>query len=300
VSITFDELDLLTVVPPHLDESTPGTTVWRDDAHRAIAFGTTLGLWHWVRVAGAGTYRFPVVFRDLTVEAGVVPEHGARPAIVKDSYFRTVVPMALHAYGYEVLHGSAVSLPAGVVAMCADRETGKSTIAFALQRRGHAAIADDAVVVSVPAHGEESSVGVEPSPFELRLRGPSALHFDAPSRRDTFVTGDVRAPLRPAERPALRSAERPALHLAAIVMLVRHEGPVGLVRLAARDAFARTLGQSYAFSLDEPERKRAMLGRYMRLVTLVPTYQLAFPSGLEHLDEICDAIEKVARPIGRA
>src|SRR5690606_35757396 len=112
--------------------------------------------------------------------------------------------------------------------------------------------------------------------------------FDTPSRRDTFVTDAVRA------------LPGPSLQLAAIVMLARHDGPVELLRLEAREAFSRTLGQSYAFSLDEPARKRAMMGQYMRLVNRVPTYQLASPSGLEHLDQICEAIESVARPLDRA
>lgn len=277
------ELDLLDLDAPYLDETTPETTVWRDQG-RPVAFGATRGAWHWLRVAGVGSYRFPLELQSLTIESGFVSEGRVGHAVVLDSFYRSVVPMALQAYGFEVLHGSAVALPGGVVAMCADRETGKSTIAFALQERGHGAVADDSVVVSVPAPGHGSRVAVQPLPFALRLRGPSARFFETPSKRDVLVSG-YREPTQGDD-----------LALAAIVMLVRQEGPVELARLEAREAFATVLRQSNAFSLVNGERKRSMVGNYLRLVNLVPTYRLAFPGGLEHLDSICASIERLAGP----
>ena len=199
--------------------------------------------------------------------------------MIVDCHYRTVVPLALQAYGYEVLHGSAVALAGGAVALCAERGTGKSTIAFALQQRGHDALADDAVVVSVPTAGEARRATVEPLPFALRLRAPSAGHFAAPGKEEVLVGADN-------EVPSVRESP-----LAAIVLLARHDGPLALVRLDTREAFARLLGQSYAFSLDNPARKRAMLANYMQLANGVPTYRLDFPAGLDQLDGICRAIE---------
>src|SRR5689334_19380651 len=43
-----------------------------------------------------------------------------------------VQPMALQALGAEVLHASAVAMPSGLVAFCAEGGTGKSTFAYAL------------------------------------------------------------------------------------------------------------------------------------------------------------------------
>lgn len=287
MTITILEPDFLDLVPPVLDAESPATVVWHDGDNGAVAFGATRGEWHWFRVAGAGSYRFPTLMTGLTVACGVVPEGGASRAVVIDSFYRSVVPMALQAYGFEVLHGSAVALPGGVVAMCADRETGKSTIAYALQQRGHGAVADDSVVLSlpdqaaVPLPAEDLQVVVHPLPFALRLRGPSAEHFDAPSKSTVLVSS--------ADEPVAE----PALPLAAIVMLTRHDGPVELVRLASAEAFAQVLSQAYAFTLEGDPRKRSMMANYLRLVNLVPTYRLAFPAGLEHLASICEQIESL-------
>lgn len=284
VSITIPELAYIPGEPPDLSETSPATTVWRD-GDQPVAYGTTRGDWHWLKVRGAGSYRFPVRSGDGVIACGVVPEAGARPEAIIDCHFRTVVPLAMQAYGYEVLHGSAVALAGSAVALCAERGTGKSTIAFALQQRGHEALADDAVVVSVPEAGVARPVTVEPLPFALRLRAPSASHFGAPGKEGVLVRADNEV------TPALE------LPLAAIVMLGRHDAPLALVRLAAGAAFTRLLSQSYSFSPDDPARKRAMLANYMQLVTRVPTYRLDFPAGLEYLDTICLAIEGLSAEV---
>ena len=81
--------------------------------------------------------------------------------------------MALQVSGREVLHASAVRSPAGVTALCADSETGKSTIAFGLSSRGYPVWADDLVAIEVSDQG-----GVAISlPFTMRLRPPSAALF---------------------------------------------------------------------------------------------------------------------------
>ena len=281
MSLTISALAHISAEPPGMSETSPATTVWRD-GDQPVAYGTTRGDWHWLRVIGAGSYRFPVRFTEGVIACGVVAEAGARPEVIVDCHYRTVVPLALQAYGYEVLHGSAVAMAGGVFALCAERGTGKSTIAFALQQRGHGVLADDAVVVSVPAAGEMRRPTVEPLPFALRLRAPSASHFGAPGKEEVLVGAGK------------ESALAQAIPLAAIVLMARHDGPLELVRLGAREAFTRLLGQSYAFSPHDKARKRAMLASYMRVVNLVPTYRLDLPAGLEHLDGICRALEGLA------
>src|SRR5690606_31021617 len=81
VSLTICELAYLRAEPPDLSETSPATTVWRD-GNQPVAYGTTRGDWHWLRVTGAGAYRFPVRASDGVVACGVVPEAGARPEVV--------------------------------------------------------------------------------------------------------------------------------------------------------------------------------------------------------------------------
>jgi len=278
------DLNFIDIEPPVLEPGSPGATVWNDGANGPVAFGATRDEWHWLRLVGAGTFRFPVTSPASTISADVIPEPGVRRELVVDTYYRSIVPLALQAYGFEALHGSAVAVSGGVVALCADRETGKSTIAYALQRRGHDVVADDSVVLTVPHAAEGACVTVHPLPFALRLRGPTADHFDVQERRAATVDKTTFRPLGE------------SLNLSAIVLLAKSDTgtAVQLARLGANEAFSAVLAQAHAFTLDHGDRKRAMMRSFLRLVDRVPVYRLTYPTGLEYLDGICEQVESVA------
>src|SRR5690606_5435601 len=239
-----------------------------DEGGNDVAYGATLGEWHWLRVVGAGSYRFPVGGTEESLRVEVVPETDSR--IVIDSFYRTVVPLALQAYGLEILHGSAVALGGRVVALCAKRGTGKSTIAFDLQRRGATAVADDSVVLR-QRHGD-GPPSVLPLPFALRLRAASAEHFASPSKSEVLV-----------EARQAEDIPRERLPLAAVLLLERGASELELQRLSPAEAFSGLLTQSFAFSMSDGERKRAMMRNFMALARTVPVARLAYPTGLEHL-----------------
>lgn len=269
--------------PPPLTTGAQGVTVWRDAAGYDVVFAATTDEWHWVRVDGVGTYRFALASPELQVAADAMPEDGASPSYLIDSYYRTIVPMALHAYGLETLHGSAVELAGGVVALCAPPRSGKSTIAYALGSRGHRVLADDAVVLNVNAPSRLPEV--VPLPFELRLREPSARHFQRPSKNEVTVTEGSQAP----------SARLP---LTAVVVLSRGAVEISVKRLSAEDAFKELLAQSQVFSVAESGRKGEMMRAYLKLAALLPVYKLCYPTGLEVLDEVCARIEELGLTAG--
>ena len=294
--------------PPQLDADSLDVTAWQDAAGEDVVFCATFGPWHWLRVVGAGSYRFPVSTTGLAIKGQVVADAGASFSLVTDSYYRTVVPVALQAYGLETLHGSAVSLPGGVVALCAQPESGKSTIAFAMRERGHRAVADDSVVISLEErspsrpgtaaeHTSPTRALIHPVPFALRLREPSAEHFDSPSKDVVRVTGNDDS-----------GAVEP-LPLAAVVLLSRCRAEADsthgdgepatagteLTRLPRSAAFTALLGQSLAYSLVDKARRRQMMAAYLRLADVVPVYRLRYPTGLEHLGEICVRLEDLGR-----
>jgi hypothetical protein len=64
-----------------------------------------------------------------------------------------VLPNVSLAYGREALHASAVESPHGVVAIAAPSETGKSTLATELVRRGWPLCADDVLVLEARRDG---------------------------------------------------------------------------------------------------------------------------------------------------
>ena len=249
--------------PP--DVSDPSATVWRDGEDAIVALGQTVADRHWVHVPGLGAFSFGTD-RDEIV---ALPDAGADPRLIEDTYRRTVLPLALQALGREVLHASAVKVPAGVIALCAVSGTGKSTLACALSRRGHELWADDAVCFGL----REEAVWVEALPFTLRLRPASAAYFAAD--------------------PAEQDVQRPVggEPLARIFVLGRTEsGGPRMERLSAADAFRDVLTHGYCFDLRDKRRKEAMMRNYLELVDRVPVFRVTFPEGLDHLDDTLDLI----------
>jgi hypothetical protein len=273
------------LVPPRWDLSTDEVEVWRDNRGLACAYGQVVGGQPWMRVVGIGDFRL-----DPAGSAVAVPDAGVSRADVTDVYYRNVLPMALQLGGHEVLHASAVVVPEGVLALCAASETGKSTLAYALSRRGHELFADDAVALE--------AAGACPTlirvPFALRLRKASADHFGEPSRDLVRVSGPHRIGAREESRLAAIcvleriGGDRPENGSARPVQSARSVAEVEPLPQAA--AFAAILPHAYCFSLGDPERKKRMIRNYLSLVRLVPVLRLRFRPGLGHLSEIIEIL----------
>jgi hypothetical protein len=206
-----------------------------------------------------------------------LPHRPLRPDLVLDTYHRRVLPMMLPALGTEVLHASAVIAPGGVAAFCGVSGTGKSTVAMGLARRGLAIWADDAVAIDTSGPRPRTI----PLPFEVRLRPASARFFGA--------GGGLAACARVAP------ASAGPLPLAVICVLRRTPAATGVAveRLDAASACVAALAHAYCFSLEDRQQKRRMIMHYLQLTGRVPTYEICFRPGLEHLSILLDALEAV-------
>jgi hypothetical protein len=189
--------------------------------------------------------------------------------------------LILQALGWETLHASAVLMPAGLIAFCGDCESGKSTIAYGLSRRGHAQHADDAVVVRPGPAG----VRAVRLPFGVRLRPASAafLGFIAEHRefQDVVPIGRLEGNMVSAHP------------LAAVFILSRiAAGPATSHRLAASEAFKTLLPHARCFNAHDEVSRRRLVYHYLEMVATVPVYDLGVPSGLSHLSAVLDCIER--------
>lgn len=266
------------LAPPEWDFGSSDIEVWRDNGGQECAYGLVASGYPWMRVVGIGDFRL-----EPGAGASVVPAAGVLPADVIDIYYRAVLPIALQLRGFEALHASAVVLPQGVTALCARSETGKSTLAYGLRKRGHPLFADDSLIVEFDGR-RPSLVQV---PFAVRLRRQSAAYFKAPSRRETRIT------------EAAGRTEPVDLPIASICILerlpdecsqVRPE--VEAMRLTPSEAFAAVLPHAYCFTLRDPDRKALMIKQYMSLVASVPVLRVRFRTGLEYLPQILDRLER--------
>lgn len=221
-----------------------------------------------------GIARFSLAADGRCVTA--VPHPDSDLDEVIDLYRRSAVPVFLQAAGMEVLHASAVLTPRGVIGLCAEARTGKSTLAYALARRGYRAWADDALAVELST----DPVTTSPLPFRLRLRPSAAAYF----AREL-------APESPGARVAAGQSPQP---LAALVVLRRSErGALTLRHLAPARAFAALLPHAYCFSLRELGDKRRIVERYLELARRVPVQELEFPPCFEALPDTLDALERL-------
>ncbi len=255
----------------------PQFEVWRDPEGEVYAYAESCGDEYRMHLPGLASFRFSSRGDEVSAEiSGATTEE-----LVLDAYRRRVLPMALQVSGREVLHASAIRSRAGIVALCADSGTGKSTIAFGMNSRGYPLWADDLVAFEISEHGSQAIS----LPFNLRLRPSAAALFGlSASRLSTVATDD-------GITPGTETAP-----LAAICVLRREDKPTAplVVRnLSPTEAFSAMLSHAWSFALQNGERKRLMISHYLELAARIPVFDISFPTGLENLSATLDAIEQL-------
>lgn len=212
----------------------------------------------------------------------LVPLAGVSSALIDDAFHRIAVPMAVQVHGLQVLHGSAIAVDGGVVALCGRSGGGKSTTAYAMHRRGWDLWADDAVAFRVDGDRAEA----HPLPFRMRLRPESAAWFAAPEQTKGSELGS----------PWLGDAE--AARLRAVVLLApttEQSDPseaAAMARLAPADAFRELLPHAYYVSLTDESVNRRLLTAYLDLAERLPVFSLRYVPRLEQVDAMCGLIER--------
>ena len=252
-----------------------GVEVWRDNEGLIAAYGEVRGDEYLMHLPGLATFSFARDRNEVSARTGADTRH----ELVVDAYFRRVLPMVLQVRGREVLHASAAQFPSGVVAMCGRSASGKSTIAYALSRRGHSLWADDSLVLDL-------SDRIEPVflPFKVKLRRSAAELFDVESPPNV-LTADHKHRQEGTDRLSL-------------VCILRKEtdgeSAVEVRRLSSTEALTNVLPHAYCFSFQDSARKRRMIHHYFQLVEKIPVFEIRFQSGLENLPAVLDKIEQTA------
>lgn len=266
------------VSSPALEECAP-VQVWRDLDDRICAHGYA-GDGRWVMDwPGHATFSFGPAVGAGIVRASRGP--GASVARVEETFRRGVLPLALQAVGFETLHASAISTQAGVIAFCGERRAGKSTVAYALARRGFTQHADDTLVLSVDA-GRVEAVA---TPFAPRLRSASAQHFQTTTDHGTTSPAG--------------SAKR---RLAAVFVLSPRAdaGAPSPRRLESSAAFQALLAHAHCFDPTDPAGRERLLRNYLEISSLCPVYELRYAPGLGGLDAMLDGLLAAAGVTGQA
>jgi hypothetical protein len=226
---------------------------------------------NWLYLPRIGWYRFS----DQWVDA--FPDQDAPADAIQEAFIRVALPMALQASGCEVLHASAVSEPRGVHLFCGASRAGKSTIAFALSRRGFEVWADDAVAFTA-ADGRAVAI---PLPFAVRLRSEVANFFGVSTRRER----------RPGAKSETLSDQASRRRDIASVSLLERGHEVAMQRLSPGNALPAVLYHSFYFSLEDPNVRRRMSTQFLELVAAVPVFRISLPVGLAGMNDVLDDVE---------
>jgi hypothetical protein len=272
MGMQFVTLPAAEAVDPPLDG--PGTEVWRDADGRLAAVGYRSPQGHALFVPGIGTFRFDTAPETIVLE----PLPAVDDDLIDDAFHRIALPLSVQFGGVQVLHASAVRCGNGVAALCGRAGAGKSTLAFALSRRGHQLCADDAV----PFDLSGEPITVPPLPFRMRLRPASAEWFEAPE----LLKGARATPWQRtggAPFSALFVLERPA---------DAAPGDLAVDRLAPSDAFGAILPHAYYVVLDDEAANRRLVSAYLELADRLPVFAVRYHPDLAAVDRIAAAIEK--------
>ena len=223
---------------------------------------------------GLAYYRFST--EDRCVEA--LSERGVPADTITEAFYRIALPMALQAEGYEVLHASAVSDARGVHVLCGASRSGKSTIAYALGRRGFDVWADDAVAFKA----DDVRINAIPLPFALRLRSEVAEFFEAATHIQPHANGKTEV---------LRHQAVDIREIASVSLLERGSKST-IARLSAPASLPAVLYHAFYFSLDDPSVRRRMSMQFLELVARVPMFRVSLAPGLEAMTGLLDELEE--------
>lgn len=244
---------------------------WSDETGRICTRLFVDGRQRWVDWPGLGVFGFETGAASVQFW----PSQGSKSEVVADTFARVLQPAILQALGWQTLHASAVVAPTGAFAFCGVKQSGKSTIAYALRRAGCRQLADDALVLELTGDRVLASA----LPFSPRLRADAGRYFDEhASPHEGDRDGVDRTVLLP---------------LTACFVLRRDplcvEG-VHIVRVAPAQAFSELLTHAHCFDCADSLETRRIVEDYLAIANRIAVYRLTYRPGLELLPRLVDAI----------
>jgi hypothetical protein len=244
------------------------------------------------RLPASGHYRFDYADGTcIVIDAGGsrIWAIGPPAATIEDTAAYLLGPalgFALHLRGIACLHASAVDVDGSAVAFVGPAGAGKSTLAAAFARRGHAVLTDDVAALTDLGHRFE----IRPAYPRVRLWPASvSLLFGASDALPRLTpTWDKRyLPLE----GSYRFAAKP-LPLVALVLLGEHDAcdSPRLRRLAPASAMMGLVRNGYAARLLDAGQRAHEFDVLGRLAAHVPVHLLEGHGDPARLDRACELV----------
>ncbi len=215
----------------------------------------------------------------------VIPARGADEGAVRLYLVGTVMAILLYQRGRLPLHASAIEIAGEAVGFLGVSGAGKSSMAAALQARGHRLVADDVTGVQV----EGRSALTFPAFPQLKLMPDAAASVGCDPAHLFFlnVTEEKRG-YRPTG--VFSGAPLPIRQLYVLV----DDPAIGIDRLRPHDAVVEFVRHSYPTRMLQPGGPAHFL-QCAQLTRTIPTYRLRRPRALSLLRDVAALVEDHAR-----
>jgi hypothetical protein len=202
-----------------------------------------------------------------------------------------VLPLIVASRDCLALHASVLDVNGGAIAFLGGAGRGKSTLAAALGRRGHAVLSDDCCVVRRSARGFE----VWSTYPGVRLFGPSRdrVFRDTPTRgRRVSHYSSKRRVIDDAGTPRFGAMPVPLRRVYVLADRVTdsRRPRVEITRRSRRDSVVDLVGGTFFLDVTDPERALDAFALAGDVAAALPVCSLSFPWNLAALDDVIDQL----------
>ncbi|MGH7503203.1 MAG: hypothetical protein ACREL7_15870 [Longimicrobiales bacterium] len=194
-----------------------------------------------------------------------------------------------HQRGMLALHASAVDVGGRAMAFAGPSQTGKSTLAAFLTRRGYPLVTDDVAVIT---RSGSSTSAIWPGPGRIKLWRDGLAQLGEEARQLARAGGrrdKYHMPVGTSDPPG-RSAP---VGLARLYVIANGEGATAIERLSGLDAVEAVAAQTYREQFVVP---MGLAREHFRLCAeaarSIEVCRLTRALGFEHMDEVLDALEQ--------
>lgn len=228
------------------------------------------------------------------IEVSIIPAPGAQERELRLFTLGSAWGAIGYQRGLAMFHGSAVAVPGGAALFCGGPEHGKSTMAAAMQARGHALLADDLSRVDPPAEAGSAAM-LHPSAGQVKLWDTAIAHFGLQGRemrRDYYRDNKFHLPLAD-DVPDTDPVPLVAVHVlewGEEIVIERLRGAQAMTALVQGTMYRKPfleamdlLGQQLMFGA--------------QIAGSLAVYRVTRPRDFTQLDELCERLEQAWRDL---
>ncbi|HQS95379.1 MAG: hypothetical protein B7X90_09245 [Novosphingobium sp. 17-62-19] len=261
--------------------------VWRDDDGTASTMFHRTPNGFLVRFLDGGDFAIDLVAKKITC----TPVPDVSEDYVLNLYSNQILPLLWTYNGTPVLHASCVVIDGGAYGFLGRSGRGKSTLAAAFARQGHAFLTDDGMVIE--ADGD--CLSVRPYLASVRLLPDSQGALLGDGAVDVDEDDDWTPKVRVPASALIPHADEPA-PLKAIYVLEEPVSDEAVFRALSVPAGIDALLQ-HSFLLDSHDkvRVRTHFKAMAELAEAYPMFALDYPRDFDRIGEIVSAITSHAR-----